>query len=159
MVVENQYGVLSGFVDELELEMRQRERAKQFTEKFCEDISERANTRIYRSEFNTDVLAEVAHTLERKGYPVTMDAKRVYCVMTPKQNNDLRNSAHWSIRNDTDGAGLDTFGIKCLAEPHMPDDTAVVVHESATAVNRRLDSYRPWLVRDNKGVVTVVTHG
>jgi len=159
----NNMATLASMTNTLELEASQHDIVRERARRFARDICDSANTRLYRPALTVDVVADAKETLYRNGHHTTTDDEQpVQCATHPERFHELLNNAAECMRferNDTPTDTAEVHRIKVKADASMPKDKAVFVHEEATVPNRHLSDYRPWLVRDNRGVVTAVIHG
>jgi len=141
--------------DKFELAFGYEDRIRHAMKEFARDVTERAHTRLYRPQLDSDAIRDVSNALYREGY----EPEQATVIGHPKQITDLRDDHHVLTRYDTpETPQIQAHGMAVAMNETMPEDKCVAVHPEAIAPDRRVGSLRPWFVRHNTGIVTVVIH-
>jgi len=135
-----------------EAELSYRDKAYHAAKDFAEEISTRGYTQLYRPEFDPDTVVDISQALHRQAFEPTESTVLAH----PKQLMVLRD--HLTERRYSLREKNECHGIEIKASQALPENRLVAVHPAAITPDRRADSYRPWLIRDPKGVVSVVIH-
>jgi len=154
---------LSDAYDSEMMEHLARDRLQIQAEKLLETIADSATTVLFRPEVDRDVCADIAQTLDRKGFRPTSnssDDPRATVLLPPQRYQELDHRLKKVARFDPD-EGVDetfAFGMRIALEHNLPEDTGVAIHEDAVAPNPRADHWSPLIVRHHNGIVRVEFH-
>lgn len=167
--------------DNIELQHRVREIAKEQAESFAQYIIDEAENRVTPERFDTDAVLDSLKCLSRWGFNVTdkagEDGERGIGFAHPEQFAELRREARKSILlTGVDGPQsgsepIGVYGVDIRADASLPEGTAIILHPDAVAPTppsvgaglatpdltapHSVTTRRPWLVRHPKGVVVV----
>mgnify|MGYP000134885697 CR=1 FL=1 len=128
--------------------------AEQFAPRACD----RSYARLYRPTASVDALRDAFESLNRRGFDPFGPDDPARALLRPERLQRIADSVTIRQASACTAAGgpfrLD--GVPLYPNGYIPDDEALVVHEDAVLPVVSPADPRPWLVRDNRGMATVV---
>jgi len=164
--------------------LRAREAAKASAEAFAKYVIDEAENTVTPTRFDVDAVNDAIACLSHWGYKIDdradTDGKAGLGVAHPDTFAELQREWENRVQINRDDEHVDTpnqigvHGVDVHADASLPEDTAIILHPDAAAPRPpteatlaptepseqfRIQSRRPWLVRDPKGVVVVEVDG
>lgn len=143
---------------EYEIEQRAADKQRHLAEQFTEYVLEESGTTLTVEEWTVDAVADSLEELSHNGYQVepealTSDQWFVTVFAHPAVFDAIHQDAHEYIGREDSGEGVVVYTAKVLAAQTLPENTALAVHDNATAPSLPEDVHRPWLVKSSDGVI------
>lgn len=137
--------------------------ARELEEQFIEYVLSEASERAHEGPLTTDGIADAFQQMERNGYRIHDDEwnAQVMGFVSGEAYDHLSDDVHRAPNYQpvTATNSVVVHDVPIRVAPVLPDNTCVLIHHDAVIPSSTLSMKRPWLVRDEHGVIAIWSEG